>query len=167
MSYEKENQGGADEFDRLEKEKEELEQHIYKSAKHPNIAFTFRPIFSMIDGKTKNTITGNRSTQSCSDCRATPKDVMEDRVEKFEVKNTKFLQYGAISLHFGQNKLKFLVNVASHLLFHKYYSPDNRKKDRDTKIAWIADELGAKTHNRQFKITPGGETSINGNLVRI
>ena len=129
--YEGEGQGSEKEIKRLQEEKKELEKQSYSMEKYPNVNFKFQPVFSMIDGKTKNTITGNKSAQSCSDCMATPTDIRLDKIEKFEVKNPEYLMYGAISLHFGPRAFGWLFHMAAHQPFKKYYCPANKKKERE------------------------------------
>ena len=92
---------------------EALKTHQYFKEEYPNLPFTFLPIDSMIDGKSKNTLTGNGSTRSCSDCKATPTQIKMDLEDFFEVENEDYLKCGARSLHTLPRTMEYVFHVAS------------------------------------------------------
>ena len=114
LSFEKEDAINAEkETQRVIEEMEALKSHRYFKEEYPNMPFTFLPIDSMIDGKSKNTLTGNGSTRSCSDCKATPTQIKLDLEEFFEVENEDWLKCGARSTHTLPRTMEYVIHVAA------------------------------------------------------
>ena len=97
-----------------------LKKVEYYNEEYPDLPFTFLPIDSMNDGKTKNTMTGNKSSQSCPDCKATPTQIKANAVRIFNhVKNLEWLKKGAKSLHNLSRSMDFLINAGAKIRIGK------------------------------------------------
>ena len=84
----------------------------------------------MVDGKSKNAITGNGSTRSCSDCKATPTQIKTDKVDSFEVENEEWLGCGARSMHTGPRTMEYCFHVAAAKPAEKLYQETLEKKGK-------------------------------------
>ena len=128
VSFERETDVNSKrEAERLQKDIDDLASHTYYKAEYPNLKCTFNPLKTMIDGKSKNSITGNKSTQSCSDCKATPTQIKEDQVEHFEVKNTEWLCCGARSLHTGPRLMEWCIKCSAAKRAEKFRSDETKR----------------------------------------
>ena len=144
ICYEHETKENATkELQRVKAEMDALKEVQYYKDEFPDLPFTFLPIDSMNDGKTKNTMTGNKSSQSCPDCKATPTQIKNNAVHIFEnVKNLEWLKKGAKSLHNLPRTMEFLINAGAKIRIGKNrVSTDLDKAMRDedekkSKTSW-------------------------------
>ena len=114
----------------------------------------------MNDGKMKNTMTGNKSSQSCPDCKATPNQIKNNAVHIFEnVKNLEWLKKGGKSLHNLPRSMEFLINLGAKIRIGKNrVSTDSDKAMRAEDEEKIKDLL-----EERYGIRPGQVTKKGGN----
>jgi hypothetical protein len=108
LSFEKENKETIEqEFQRLKKEMDELENFIV--CESPSVQIKFSGLFTMIDGKVLCAITGSKTTE-CPLCHESGAELAKNE-GSFEVKSSEFLNYGASPLHFGLRAFRTLLNI--------------------------------------------------------
>ena len=113
-------------------------------------------------------MTGNKSSQSCPDCKATPTQIKANAVHIFEnVKNLEWLKKGAKSLHNLPRSMEFLINAGAKIRIGKNrVSTDLDKAMRDEDEEKIKDLLEARYGIRPGQVTSKGGNTNTGNLAR-
>ncbi|CAG9759703.1 unnamed protein product [Ceutorhynchus assimilis] len=137
------------------------------------IKITFQLFMTLIDGKVLNTLTGNKSSQSCPICKATPKSFLQIQPESFqrsEVYNPKpgTLQYGISPLHAWIRFFECIVHISYRYDLREWQiRGENNKKIFNARKKIVQDRFLKKLSLHVDKPKPNGFGSTNdGNTAR-
>lgn len=124
-------------------------------------------ICSMIDGKTCNHLMGNRSTQTCFICGATPTKMNNIDVVSERPKCTEYFKYGLSTLHAWINFLECVLKISYNMPFKKWTTKDPAHKIlRKERKEQIQKEFRQKTGLLIDYVKQGKGTTNDGNTAR-
>jgi hypothetical protein len=81
----------------------------YQLPADPRIEITYKGLFTLLDGKGLNAVTGNRNSQACPICHAGSVEMCTCN-HSFEPKLGS-LDHGFASLHFGIRAMEFFLHI--------------------------------------------------------
>lgn len=110
------------------------------------VSFSVKSFFqcSMVDGKTVNTLTGQRSTSSCNVCGAKPSVINNLTVVKSLECNENAYEFGLSPLHSRIRFMECILHIAYNLDFEKGYARGDDKALKSNRKQSIQNQLKEK-----------------------
>lgn len=129
----------------------------------------FQPLVvcSMLDGKSANAVTGQKSSRCCNICFAGPKHINDPPSEKFKARTENYV-FGLPPLHTKINTMTNLFHVACNLDFKKGEAHTKEEKEFQSKRKiLLQDEFKSRMGVFIDFVRPGSGNSSDGNTARI
>lgn len=130
------------------------------------IEISHQLICTMIDGKICNHLSGNKSSQTCFICNATPKSMNKLDLVYKRPKNTEFYKYGLSTLHAWIRFMECVLHISYNLSFHKWSA---RKREHKNERKLRKEEIQRKFKKLGLRVDfvlQGKGTSNDGNTAR-
>ncbi|XP_065092812.1 uncharacterized protein LOC135713609 [Ochlerotatus camptorhynchus] len=131
------------------------------------IIVRYEMVLTMVDGKVCNAVTGNKSSQTCYICNATPKlmnnlDSVTERVE-----NSDAFQFGLSTLHAWIRFMEYFLHLSYRLEIKKWQVRGQNVQAMKIRKNQIQKRFKVETGLIVDKPKPGGSgTSNDGNTAR-